>query len=151
MLVVGQNAYFDIVEAGSLLAIEFYSTSPEIKVWNDLTDMDKTVLIIRSTRLVDSCLFRGYKAFKGSPLSFPRMINNRLIECPLDVKMAILLQGINEIIYNKTDEARLKKLGVKTYSVEGASITFESDTYSNKQPNGVFKDVFMEYLVNWSY
>ena len=46
------------------------------------------------------------------------------MECPYDVKAAILKQGIRDKLNSNKNETKLQELGVRTYSIKNASVTF---------------------------
>lgn len=149
-LIKGVNSYLDITEADNIIESELFDNSEEYSYWNNLSTRNKETLIRRSTKLVDKSLFRGRKVEADNPLSFPRIIDGVEVECPYDIKVAILLNGLRNAVNNGKDEIVLQQLGVKSYSIEGSSISF-----NNKQPlktsYGVYRDIQETYIENWVY
>lgn len=73
------------------------------------------------------------------------------MECPYDVKAAILKQGLRDRINSNKNETKLQELGVRTYSIKNASVTFGDGLSKIKLNNGVYSDIFSEYLDRWVY
>lgn len=149
-LVKGKNSYMDLEEANSIINDIFFDDEEEAVVWNGLSDDDKTKLIYRATRLVDNLVFIGTQYYPGEQLKWPRLIQCRYTECPGDVKVAILAQGIKDKQDKTREEEKLKELGVKTYSIKGASISF-GDNNKYKLTNGIYSSIFDLYLSKWVY
>ena len=57
-------------------------------------------------------------------MPWPRLTSAGLTECPYDVKVAILKQGLRDRTNSNKNETKLQELGVKSYSIKNASITF---------------------------
>lgn len=95
-LVVGTDAYFDVAEANDIVDNEFMSQSEEAVYWNSLTnEKDKEILIKKATTLLDNLVYLGYKIDTDKKLNWPRNIGGKTVEFPYDLKIAVLLQGIN--------------------------------------------------------
>lgn len=126
-LVVGDNSYFTVTEADTIVANSFLSTSTEATKWNSLSDSDKAIVITNTTAKIESSFtFIGRKQNVDKQLAFPRYINNSLIESPTNYNEIIMTQAIRDLVVNSSEEASLKMSGIKSYSVEGASITFDT-------------------------
>ncbi len=149
-LIVGETSYITVAEADTIVQDEFMEDSAEFVYWEGLDDNSKSTLVRKSTSLLEKCLFRGLKVDPSQPLQYPRKIGSKLINCPYELKVAILEQGIRMNLERASSEAKLKELGVKSYSVDGSSITF-SDNEIVKNSIGIYKDVYNNYIVNLTY
>lgn len=152
-LVVGTDAYFGVTEANDIVDNEFMSQSEEAVYWNSLTnDKDKEVLIKRATTLLDNLVYLGYKIDTDKKLNWPRNIGGKQVEFPYELKIAVLLQGINSNKDVNKDESKLQSLGVKKYSTAEASIEFTSGADNNLMMyGGIYKDVYDTYIKHWLY
>lgn len=150
-LVVNENVYFDLDEANKLVSDRLLSISDEYKFWNSLSDNDKAVLIITGTEIFEKLHFIGSKLDNNQKLQFPRLYKGDTVNISNNLKFGILLNLINKYKSQSSNESRLLKNGVKKYSVEGASIEFQSDTnmIDRVLNNGVYKSVFDEYFINY--
>ena len=150
MLTVGTNSYMSLEEANTIVENELLDTSNEYTVWNSLSENNKTKLIIKGTRIIDSIPFRGvkYNISKVGELQWPRLINNELIECPPEVKIAIIRQILRDYTNSSKQETQLQEMGVKSYSINKASISF-GDKNSTKLDNGIYNDIYFELLRKW--
>lgn len=151
-LTVGVNSYMDLDEAKALLDEELFSDDEELLLWNTLGDDDKTKLIIKGTRLIDKLPFRGVRntLYKTDVLSWPRIINYELVECPRDVKLGLLRQTLKDKINRSKHESKLIEMGVTSYKVSEASISF-GDKNISKLSNGIYTEIYDEYLHGWIY
>ena len=148
-LIVGENSYITIEEADSIVENEYLSGDAEYKDWSMLDDGDKIKLIIKGTRKIDEQIFLGLKVNSWG-LAWPRRLYNKTVECPIDVKIALLKNILTERKYSGTKEQELKDLGVTSYKVKDASITFATDGGSgNSKINGIYKDIYNTYLSKW--
>lgn len=149
-LIVDINSYVGLHEADELVENELLDTSDEYIAWNSLSEANKIKLIIRGTRIIDSIPFRGvkYNISRVGELQWPRLINNEFIVCPLEVKLAVLLQALRDYTNSNKQENKLQELGVKSYSINKASITF-SDKNNNKLDNGIYNDIYYNILKKW--
>lgn len=150
MLTVDTNSYMSLEEANTIVENELLDTSNEYTVWNSLSENNKTKLIIKGTRIIDSIPFRGvkYNISKVGELQWPRLINNELIECPPEVKIAIIRQVLRDYTNSSKQETQLQEMGVKSYSINKASISF-GDKNSTKLDNGIYNDIYFELLRKW--
>ena len=150
-LVVNENSYFDLTEANELVSGRLLSISDEGKFWNSLSDKDKSVLIINGTELFEKLHFIGSKLDTNQKLQFPRLYKGDTVNISDSVKFGILLNLIIKYKSQDSDKGKLLKSGVKKYSVEGASIEFQSDTsmIDTVLNNGIYKSVFDEYFINY--
>jgi hypothetical protein len=154
-LEVGVNCYLDVAYADELINSRLLSSSKEYKYWNDLDNNSKSIIILSTTEMydVDSMGYVGIKLNSEQPLQFPRLYNNKIIECTDKIKLGYLLIGINENYLNSDDYdeiSSLKANGVKTFKDgSGASIEFNNqDDYSNNClniNNSIFNKYFKEY------
>lgn len=147
----GVNTYMDLEEADSIVDDIYFEDDDEYKMWQSLDDKSKQRIILKATRLLDNLTWLG-NAYPGyNTLRWPRLIQFEIIDCPYDVKAAILKQGLKEKKNSMTDYHKLQESGVKTYSVKNASISFTDNTGKNKLSNGVYGDIYSEYLRKWTY
>lgn len=145
---LGVNSYLTIEEANNIAGEIFIEGEKESKVWDSLSDKVKTQLILKATQRLDKLLFRGIKYIgAGSKLAFPRIIDCRVMECPYEYKCGIVALAIQLKIGNKQYE-ELLNMGVKNYSIEGASIGFRDIQGGT---NMTEKIIIEEYLTQWIY
>lgn len=162
-LVVGTNCYTNIEQADKLIEDNFTSLSPIKKVWDNLENNDKTVLIYSNTKICDkdSMFYKWFKQSEEQPLQFPRVtgFNEQVFECPDSVKLGILIQGIKSIIEttNSNDNfAVLQGSGVKSFADgSGARIEFASPSElkgadNNKNSLGIYNSVFNKYFKEYT-
>ena len=147
---IGINSYMSLDEANEIMEEELLSNDNDLIAWKALSDTDKEKLIIIGTRLVNKLPFLGIKYNDKIVLQWPRVINNKEIECPRDIKIGLLKQVLRDYYNKNKQETKLQELGVKSYSIKNASISF-SDVNSNKLSNGVYKDIYLEYFSKWTY
>lgn len=158
-IIVGTNSYIDVQEANQLITDYFTTQNPIRVFWESLSnDSDKESLILNSTRKYDRDSM-GYKWFKkenNQPLQFPRVTAYKEeIQCPDDIKLGLLIQGIKENILNKYAEYQeLKAQGIKSYKIKDASVewfdTFQTkDIDTTKQSNGMFTQVYNLYFKDY--
>lgn len=149
-LTVGTNSYMSLEEANTIVENELLDTSNEYKNWNSLNENNKTKLIIKGTRIIDSIPFRGvkYNLSKVGELQWPRLINNELVECPPEIKVALIRQVLRDYTNSSRQEMQLQEMGVKSYSINKASISF-GDKNSTKLDNGIYNDIYFELLKKW--
>lgn len=149
IIAVGMNAYMDITEADTLIEEHFFSDDDEYKVWNSLSINDKEKIIVKGTKLIDSIPFKGVKFNRHvDRLEWPRIIKFEKLECPKDVKIALLRQMLKSYSDKNKQETKLQSLGVKSYSIKNASITFkDNDTALD---NGIYIDV-LNSIRKWIY
>lgn len=148
---VDTNTYMNITEADSIIEAEFDSDSDEYKLWGQLDEQGKQRLILQGTRLIDNLPFLGIRAKRYQSMAWPRKVYHKDVECPYDVKLAILKQTLKKKVESTKQESKLRELGVKSYSIKDASISFVSDPKNNKLGNGVYEDIYQEYLNKWVY
>lgn len=147
---IGINSYMSLDEANEIIEEELLSNDSDLIAWKALSDTDKEKLVIIGTRLVDKLPFLGIKYNDKVVLQWPRVMNNKEVECPRDIKIGLLKQVLRDYSNKNKQETKLQELGVKSYSIKNASISF-SDVNSNKLSNGVYKDIYLEYFSKWTY
>lgn len=150
-LVVGVNSYMTVEEADSIVNDVFFDDDDDAKLWTSMTDNNKQKIILAGTRLINRLPFLGQQYPGFDRLPWPRLINGVYMECPYDVKAAILKQGLRDRINSNKNETKLQELGVRTYSIKNASVTFGDGLSKIKLNNGVYSDIFSEYLDRWVY
>jgi hypothetical protein len=157
-LVVGINCYFDVEEANKMVTTRFISTDPVRKLWEQLTEEDKKVIILNSTEKYDnsSMLYKGYKAVISQPLQFPRIdAFNNVWNCPDKIKLGLLLQGLRDVSTSNSELEQMYELGIHSFSDGGgASVTFESNRKTNrkiKNSLGISRDLWTTYFSEYSF
>lgn len=152
-LVIGQNSYMTVAEADELIQyLPFNDTCR--KVWESLEDSEKTSVILSSTFMYDkeSMEYRGVKKDKEQGLQFPRIYNKNEIECPLDVKLGLLVLGLSNISSNNSEEESLRREGIKSFADgSGAKMEF-IENFKNTHENsiGIDNDIWKIYFEKYS-
>lgn len=159
-LVVGTNCYTDIAQATEIIDNYLIPNDPVRKYWDSVADeATKKAIILGSTHKYDrdSMFYKWFKQSDNQPLQFPRVdMNNNVIECPLDIKLGLLVQGIKVSINEKyTEYTELKAQGIKNYKIKDASVEFfdviDSKDVNTVQDNtGMYKIVYNQYFKNWT-
>ena len=158
-IIVGTNSYIDVQEANQLITDYFMSTDPIRVFWESLSsNSDKESLIISSTKKYDrdSMCYKWFKQDVNQSLQFPRVdIYKNVIDCPEDIKLGLLVQGIKTNMMNKYAEYQeLKSQGIKSYKIKDASVewfdTFQiKDMDTTKLSNGMFSGVYNQYFKDY--
>lgn len=159
-IIVGTNSYIDVQEANQLITDNFMSKDPIRVFWESLnSNSDKESLIISSTKKYDrdSMCYKWFKQDVNQSLQFPRVdIYKNVIDCPEDIKLGLLIQGIKTNMMNKYAEYQeLKAQGVKSFGDgSGAKIewfdTFQiKDMDTTKLSNGMFSGVYNQYFKDY--
>lgn len=159
-LIVGVNCYFDVAEANEIIDSYLSSNDPVRKYWdNILDDNEKAAIILGTTQKYDreSMCYKYFKKEKNQPLQFPRIDSYKNeYECPLDIKLGLLIQGIKAVISQESSEyQQLKAQGIKEYKIKDASVTFFEHTDLDdidtvKTGSGMYKVVFDTYFKDWT-
>lgn len=159
-LVVGTNSYITVQEADELIAQNFMSTDPIRVFWGNISeDSDKESLILNSTKKYDrdSMCYKWFKQDPDQPLQFPRIdIYKQIIECPEDIKLGLLVQGIKTNMMNQYSEyQQLKAQGIRQFADgSGAKIEF-FDSFdvrsidTSVMDTGMYKLVFNQYFKDY--
>jgi hypothetical protein len=150
-LVVGQNSYVTVAEADEIIASRFMSISNERKLWNSLSEEDKSILIVTTTEKYDnnSMLYKGIKKDVKQVLQFPRIINSKLVDCPEVIKVGLIMQCIKDLIADSSEEESLKNIGVKSFADgSGARIEFSDKATSNSL--NIDNKIWKQYFSAWS-
>lgn len=140
-----------VEEADSIVNDVFFTDDDDTKLWAEMTDDSKSKVIYAGTKLINRLPFIGVRYPGLNRMPWPRLTCAGLTECPYDVKVAILKQGLRDRTNSNKNETKLQELGVKSYSIKNASITFGDQLSKLKLTNGVYQDIFSEYLENWVY
>jgi hypothetical protein len=140
----------ELEEANKLVADELLSSDSDLVLWNSLSDEDKTKLIVKGTRLVDKLPFLGIKYKDEIELQWPRVLNNKEVECPTEIKIGLIRQVLRDLGNKDKQETKLQELGVKEYSIKNASIKF-GDINNTKLCNNMYTDIYSEYFSRWTY
>lgn len=159
-LVVGTNCYTDIAQATEIIDNYLTPNDPIRKYWDSVADeATKKAIILGSTHKYDndSMFYKWFKQSANQHLQFPRVdMNNNVIECPLDIKLGLLVQGIKVSINEKyTEYSELKAQGIKNYKIKDASVEFfdvidSSDINTVQDNTGMYKIVYNQYFKNWT-
>lgn len=150
--IVGQNTYMSVEEADSIVSDVYFEDEEEYKLWDTFDELGKQRMILKGTKLIDRLPFLGIQYPGYQSMKWPRLIQYRYVDCPHDVKVAIIKQALKEKIKHATQEHNLQELGVKTYSIKGASISFaDSNATGVTLSNGIYTEIYSEYLDKWTY
>lgn len=157
-LKVGYNSYMTMDEVNEYINSNYASATPERKAWEALSDDDKAVAIIKSTRLVDrdSMLYAGRKVDKFQKMQFPRDVPSlsgvNTLNCPDEIKEGIILIALRELVYSDTEEMNMINKGIKSFSDGGGlSMSFNtSDSIIGNKVNGISIDIFNGYFAGYS-
>ena len=138
------DSYMTLEEIEEIRKVVIPAGSIEDKVWDSLTADAKLRSILLATNLLENTLmFVGRRFNKNQGFQFPRVYNGRIINLPDEYKMGIVLQAVKTVTASGSEKQELLKSGVKSYEVEGASISFFDNAYElQKDKNGVYKDVY---------
>jgi hypothetical protein len=148
-LIVNKNSYMSIEDADLIVTEVFFDDEDEAKLWKVLSDIDKARIIYRGTKIINKLPFIGVQMMNIGELRWPRYINYEYKECPEDIKIALLKQALRDRLNSSKEEIKMQDLGVKTYSIKGASITFKDNDKS--RVNSIHTDIYYEYLHKWVY
>lgn len=152
-MVVYEDTYMTLQEANEIVEKEYTSFDKEKTVWDSLSDNDKSVIIMRTTKNIDndSFLYIGRKAEPSQKMEFPRIYHGRYLDVPDDIKRGIILLATSELDKKMSDEGKLIEKGVKSYKIKDASVEFFSDAkdYVNvgniRMPKTIWDSCFSEY------
>lgn len=151
-LVVGVNSYFDIAEADTIVHSKFLSTNKLRKLWDELNNEDKIILIISAHEQYDSdqMLYKGKKVNNEQSLQFPRYIHNEVVECPEVIKTGLIIQSLYDISESFNEELELKDSGIKSFA-DGSGARIEFDTeHTVKTNNNINNKVWSKYFSGYS-
>lgn len=164
-IIIGVNSYITIEEADKIINDNYLDTDDEFITWNNLSENNKAVLILRATKLIDieSLKYRGKKVDIAQPMEFPRDVSNDdtlsgiytndILNCPDEIKTAIVESAINNYMKNKTEEASLIKKGIQSYKIKDASVSFFNNANSENvtvagmlsMPKSMWETSFSKY------
>lgn len=150
-IVVGQNSYMTVADADLIVSSRFMSISKERKLWDSLSEEDKDILIVSTTEKYDNntMMYKGVKKDTEQALQFPRIINNKEVECPEAIKAGLIVQCIKDLIADSSEEESLKNIGIKSFADgSGARIEF-SDTSTSNVIN-IDNKIWKQYFSDWS-
>lgn len=144
-LVKDENSYFTVEEADEMIPYVFDSKSNELKMWNELSEQDKELIIVSSTELLESnFMFLGRKERMFQSLAFPRINRyGQRIPVPDKYLRCILVQGMQTYLSRSSEYNSLQDAGIKVYQVEGAKVEFHSNSDRDKikDVNGIYQSV----------
>lgn len=153
LIEVGDNSFVSIAEADEIVAELYFEDDEEARVWMSLNDSNKERLLKYASAKIDKALFIGRKYVEsGTKLSFPRMIEGDIVDTPLDVKQAVMVYGLKRMVAKDTQDeySKLKDNGVKSYQIEGASVTFGENS-GREKVRGIPRDIIDDFLIDWIY
>ena len=153
-LIVNENSYMTLEEADNIIKTSFISSDIHRQYWENLSDEDKTTLILYNTEIIDTntMLYKGNKLNVGQSMQFPRKdLYGNVIECPKRIKIGLMMQALRDAVISSNQETLLKNMGVETFKDgSGASITFDtSNNVKNKQ--NIYTDIWRRYFAEYSY
>ena len=97
-LTVGKNSYITLEEAKQLLD-DYVIEDAVLDYVSTLNDNFISKIVNRSTKMVNKLHFKGFKVDSKQELNFPRYeyrdYKKLYVECPDDVKVAIVLQAFS--------------------------------------------------------
>lgn len=155
-LIKNENSYVSLEEANALVENSYISSSDEYKWWNTLSDSDKAVLVLNSTRMLNNdvlCGWRGARLDEVQSLSFPRKLKNGTIvewTSAMSGGLIELLFEVNKSSYS--EYGRLRKEGIASYKIKDASITLHDNNKninfeSILDHNNILKTCFGDYSI----
>lgn len=150
-LKVGCNSYMTMDEVNEYINSNYVSATPERKAWEALSEDDKAVAIIKSTRLVDrdSMLYVGRKVDKFQKMQFPR---DKYPVCPKEIKEGIIIIALRDLVYGNTEEMNMINKGIKSLS-DGGGLSLglsASDNIIGKKVNGISIDIYNGYFAGYT-
>lgn len=150
-LIVGTNSYMTLEEANDIVNKYFDEDDAEYVYWFGLKESKRTKLIYSVTEDVNNtCLFKGHFVTREQALPFPRCIDRQVVECPEDIKTAIILQILKDGVLKQSDEIKMQELGVKSFADgTGASVSF-GDNKELTKVGSIYTDIYDKYLRKWS-
>lgn len=152
-IVVGQNSYMTVADADLIVSSRFMSISKERKLWDSLSEEDKDILIISTTEKYDNntMMYKGVKKDTEQALQFPRIINNKEVECPEAIKAGLIVQCIKDLIADSSEERQMIRNGITKYKIKDAEINFKDNAFDiNKNSIGFENDIWKQYFSDWS-
>lgn len=157
-LVVGQNCYFDITEANQMIEDNFTPTKKEYIEWNKLSDSDKATIIYVNTKTFEMKVwYQGNKANSSNPLEWPRIVDGKHLDCPDNVKLGILMNGVMSLLEDN-DNSNGGYYSLINNDIEefrdgsGASVKFRADAkflnkYAKLKGNdSIYKNIVTKYF-----
>lgn len=117
--------YVSIEEANAFIASHFLSSSKERIDWENLTDDDKSVLLINGLEDIENNNFYGYKTEPTQALSFPR---NGSDIVPDDIKFAQIYEAVEIGFGDNTSYDAIEK-GIASESIGKISTSYFSNAY----------------------
>lgn len=151
-------SYITVEQADDLVGELFISSDDEYKIWNDLSSIDKQVLLNRaSSKLVgENFLWHGKKVESTQELDFPRIYKGKVIEFDKQMSIGLLSMIFREQVANNSEYSELRKEGIKKLA-DGGGMSIELDSGINSSAiqvsglnsggvSGIPKDIFSKYF-----
>ncbi|MBR1454429.1 MAG: hypothetical protein IJ593_07265 [Lachnospiraceae bacterium] len=119
--------------------------SSQLESWNSLSNNDKQVVLNNAVAEFNKFMWIGRKADETQENAFPRIINNKKIETPVAVKLALANYCFyyNEYINNK-DIDNMRN-GITRAQIGDISETYDLDVASKQLSK------FNKYLDGWIF
>lgn len=128
MEVNGVPVYADVATINAYITTHYFSQNPVRLYWEGLSQEDQACFAIQMTSLIDSLPLVGYKCSRDQTLELPRFykgIRLNFSDSLLDGAIVALYWNIQR---TQSDMYSLLQSGVKSYSVESSSITFQASS-----------------------
>jgi hypothetical protein len=119
------KSYITLAEADGIVVSEYYSDNPHKKLWDSLDDGDKAKILIQGTRDLETLNYIGTRG-NNKWLKWPRFIGGELMT-PIEIKRAVIEQGLSGYIRELDDRVRLQELGVTQISIGPSSESYKSN------------------------
>lgn len=148
-LIVGVNSYISVDEAKNI-ANDYIFEENKMSWLDTLSENDISKLINISTKKIEKLYFKGVKVTPEQNMQFPRIISGKNTDIPEDLKIAIVLQAVEDGYSVNDEEIQLRDKGVSKYSVDGASIEFSEKAVKDKLNCGIYVYIFSQYLKQFS-
>lgn len=134
-----------VEQLNELMEDNFLSLELDKINWHNITPKDKEVAIKKATSVINKyeTVYRGEKLNSEQEDSFPRIIDDEIIEVNSDIQMAILFIIYDSLLNVFDKRSQLINSGVTSISVEGSS------EHYNKE--NVVRNNYMTYLNKYIY
>lgn len=129
MAIVG---YVSLDEANAYITQNFVTTDPIRLNWEDLSDADKSALLSRSWKAVDTLPFPGRKTSEDQPTAFPRYPSEVVPQAIKDAQVENAVEIHNASLSTEVDTYKhMWQWGIKSYSIGSLSETFAETAGTN--------------------
>ena len=136
------DGYVTIDEANDIVKSIFPKGSNGDLLWESLDSDGKARAISSAQSILENTqMFVGRKLDLKQKLQFPRVRNGRVMNVPDTYCIAIVQQAVLMLIEQSSETKQMAANGVKSYSVEGASVSFGDAVATFKTKSGLYKEV----------